>query len=138
MKYFLSHRRISLINYGKITEPNSLESIVPQGSPVLPFLFLIHTSSLFNNIRETGAHIAAFIDDITIYKSGRDIDKGITMLSKLLQICHEWYQDCHTEFDHSNKLGFVHAHKSKSRLQKKNKKIKKMANKAYATKHWLR
>lgn len=44
------------------------------------------------------------------------------MLSKLLQICHEWYQDCHTEFDYSNKLGFVHAHKSKIRLQKKKKR----------------
>jgi hypothetical protein len=40
----------------------------------------------------------------------------------VLQICHEWAQECHTEFDYGDKLGFLHVHKSKRELLKKKKK----------------
>ena len=40
----------------------------------------------------------------------------------MLQICHKWAQECHTEFDYGDKLGFLHIHKSKSGRPKKKKK----------------
>jgi hypothetical protein len=85
----LSKRRTSLIIYGKGTEPRYVNSGIPQGSPISLFLFLIYTSSLYNKIREAGAHVVGFIDDITIYKGGKDINKNTATLSKALQICHE-------------------------------------------------
>jgi hypothetical protein len=66
-----------------------------------------------HKIREAGAHVVGFIDDITIYKSGMDIDKNTATLSRVLQICHEWAQECHTEFDYGDKLGFLHVYKPK-------------------------
>jgi retron-type reverse transcriptase len=92
VNYFLSRRKISLIIDGKKTEPRYVDSGIPQGSPISPLLFLIYRSSLYNKIREAGAHVVGFIDDITIYKGGRDIDKNTATLSRMLQICHEWAQ----------------------------------------------
>ena len=51
---------------------------IPQAWPISPLLILIYTSSLHTNISECGAHVMWFIDDITIYKSSRDIDKNNT------------------------------------------------------------
>ena len=122
VKHFLTRRRTSLIIDGKKTEPRRVDSGIPQGSPISPLLFLIYTSSLYSEIRKAGAHVVGFIDDITIFTGGRDIDKNTATLSNVLQICHEWAQKCHTEFDYGDKLGFLHVHKSKRGRPKKKKK----------------
>lgn len=54
--------------------------------------FFIYTSFLYNKIREAGAHIVEFINGISVYKCARAIDKNTTILSKVLQVCHEWTQ----------------------------------------------
>ena len=95
---------------------------IPQGLPISPLPFLISKSSLYRKIREAGAHVVGFIDDITIYKGGEDIDKNTATLGRALHICHEWAQECHTEFDYGDKLGFSHIHKSKRGRPKKKKK----------------
>ena len=115
-------RRTNLIIDGKVTEPRRVDSGIPQGSPISPLLFLIYTSSLYRKIREAGAHVVGFIDDITIYKGGKDIDKNTATLGRVLHICHEWAQECHTEFDYGDKLGFLHTHTSKRGRPKKKKK----------------
>ena len=120
--YFMNKRKTRLIIDGKVTQPRRVDSGIPQGSPISPLLFLIYTGSLYRKIKETGAHVVGFIDDITIYKGGRDIDKNTATLSRVLQICHEWAQECHTEFDYGDKLGFLHIYKSKSGRPKKKKK----------------
>ena len=122
VSHFLGGRRTSLIIDGKVTEPRRVDSGIPQGSPISPLLFLIYTSSLYLKIKEAGAHVVGFIDDITIYKGGRDVDKNTATLSRVLQICHEWAQECHTEFDYGDKLGFLHIHKPKRGRPKKKKK----------------
>lgn len=53
-------------------------------------VFFIYTNFLYNKIREAGAHIVRFIDGISVYKCARAIDKNKTILSKVLQVCHEW------------------------------------------------
>jgi hypothetical protein len=112
-----------LIIDDKGTEPRYVDSGIPQGSPISPLLFLIYTSSLYNNIREAGAHVVGFIDDSIIYKGGRDIDKKTATLSRVLQICHDWAQECHAEFDYGDKLGLMHINKLKrGRPSKKRKK----------------
>ena len=122
VSHFLGRRRTSLIIDGKVTEPRRVDLGIPLDSPISPLLFLIYTSSLYCKIKEAGAHVVGFIDDITIYKGGKDIDKNTATLIKMLQICHEWAQECHTEFDYGDKLGFLHIHKSKRGRPKKKKK----------------
>ena len=121
MSHFLGGRRTSLIIHGKVAKPRRVDLGIPQGSPISPFLFLIYTSSLYCKIRETGAHAVGFIDDITIYKGGKDVYKNTATLSRVLQICHEWAQECHTKFVYGDKLGFLHIHKSKRGRPKKKK-----------------
>lgn len=58
--YLLGRRKTNLIIDGKITEPRRVDSGIPQGSPITPFLFLIYTSSLYNKIREAGAHVVGY------------------------------------------------------------------------------
>ena len=74
---------------------------------------MIYISSLYRKIRGIGAHVAGFIENITIYKDSRGIDNNIATLSRVLQICHEWAQEFRTEFGYGDKLGFLHVHKSK-------------------------
>ena len=62
-----------------------MDSGVPQGSQISPLLFLIHKSSLYNKVRETGAHVVGIINDITIDKGDRSIDKKTATLNKVLQ-----------------------------------------------------
>lgn len=114
-----------------------MNSGILQGLPVSPLLILIYISSLYRKIREIGAHVVGFIDDITIYKGSRDIDNNIATLSRVLQICHEWAQELHTEFGYGDKLGFLHVHKSKRGRPKKKKK-KPKSKKTCAADCWLR
>ncbi len=51
--------------------------------------------------------LALLMTLITIYKSGRCIDTNTATLSKMLQICYEWAQECHTGFDNGDKIGFL-------------------------------
>lgn len=92
--YFLSTRRIWLIIGGKVTELRSMDLDIPQAWPISPLLILIYTSSLHTNISECGAHVMWFIDDITIYKSSRDIDKNNTKpayrVSSTRRPCSSW------------------------------------------------
>ena len=76
VSHFLGRRRTSLIIDGKVTEPRRVDLGIPLDSPISPLLFLIYTSSLYRKIKEAGAHVVGFIDDITIYKGGKDIDKN--------------------------------------------------------------
>jgi hypothetical protein len=57
------------------------------------------------------------------YKGDRDIDKNTATLSRVLEICHEWAQECHNDFDYGDKLGFLHGYKPKRGRPSKKKKI---------------
>lgn len=95
------------------------------------------TQVLHKIILEADAHFVDFIDDITIYKGSGNINRNTKTLSKVLQICHEWAQECHTEFDYGDKLVFLHLHRSKHGQPEK-KKIKMRSKATCAPKCWLR
>ena len=68
---------------------------------------MIYTSSLYRKIRETGAHVVGFIDDITIYKGGKDIDKNTRWKSSLYVASrNEWQSDYDTP-DEINHYYFI-------------------------------
>jgi hypothetical protein len=120
--HFLSKRRTSLIIDGKKTNPRQVDFGIPQGSPISPLMFLIYTSSQYKRIKEADLHVIGFIDDITIYPGRRDVDKKTEKLKNVLQVCHDWAQECHTEFDNGDKLGFMHINKSKRSIPSKKRK----------------
>lgn len=91
---------------------------------------MIYKSSLYNKVRETGAHVVGIINDITIDKGDRNIDKKTAPLNKVLEVSYDWTQERHTEFGYDDKLGLLNVHKSKLRRPKKRKLRSK---KAYTT-----
>ena len=119
--HFLGGRRPRLIIDDKVTEPRWVDLGILQGSPIFPLLFLIYTSSLCRKIKEAGAHVVGFIDDITIYKGGKDVDENTTTLIRVSQICHEWAQEFHTKFEYDDNLEFLHFRKTKHGRPKKKK-----------------
>lgn len=136
MNYFLSRRRTSLITCDKVTELRGVNSDIPQGSPISPLLFLIYLSALYNKIREIGNHAAGFINDNSIHKGGRGIDKSTATLIKVLQICHVWGQEYYPEFDCGGKLGLLHIQNLERERPRKKEKAK--SNMAYSTDYRLR
>jgi hypothetical protein len=113
-----------LIIDGKKTDPRQVDSDIPQGSPVSPLLFLSYTSLLYKRIKKADVHVIGFVDDITIYTGSRDVDKNTEKLKNVLQVCHDWAQECHTEFDCGDKLGLMHINNLKRGRQSKKQKKK--------------
>ena len=56
-------------------------------------------------------------------------------MSKVLQICHEWVQEFHTEFENGDKLRFFHVYKLKHGGPRKKENTR---SKVCTTDFWLR
>lgn len=67
-----------------------MDSAIAQGSPISLLQFQVYESSFYDKIRKIDIHVADSIGGITIYKNGMSIDNNTAILSKVLQICHEW------------------------------------------------
>ena len=87
--HFISDRRASMLVDGVRGEEKSVDTGVPQGSPVSPLLFLLYTTPLYELIKEQGASVSGFVDDITVHVAGEKT-KNSSKLSSILKSCCEW------------------------------------------------
>ena len=95
----------------------SVDTGVPQGSPVSPLLFLLYTTPLYELIKEQGASVSGFVDDITVYVAGERTENS-SKLSSILKSCCEWVKSKSTEIDLGPKLEFIHFTKKKEKKRK--------------------
>ena len=106
----------------------SVDTGVPQGSPVSPLLSLLYTTPLYELIKEQGASASGFVDNITVYVAG-EMTENSSKLSSILGSCCEWARSRSTEIDLGPKLGFIHFTKKKRKKRKKKRKIEKREKK---------
>ena len=73
-KSFLAERKMGLAFDGEKEEIKSVETGIPQGSPVSPILFLIYIRFLFKRLRKEHPQLKfpSYIDDLAIVAEGRD------------------------------------------------------------------
>ena len=75
-------------------------------------------------IKEQGASVSGFVDDITVYVAGEKTENS-SKLSSILKSCCEWAKSRSTEIDLGPKLGFIYFTKKKEKKRKNRKKRKK-------------
>ena len=63
---FLSDRSIAISVYGYLSNPHSIKSVVPQGSVILPVLFILFIDDLLTS---TSSSILSFADDTYLSSS---------------------------------------------------------------------
>lgn len=79
VKSFLSNRRLRLAFDGQIETFKSIETGIPQGSPVSPILFLIYIRDLFQS---NAVKFISYIDDIAMTVSSTSLKKNVKILER--------------------------------------------------------
>jgi hypothetical protein len=85
---------------GNVLQSHPVEAGVPQGSPVLPIVFAIHTTGLINWVEErVQAEGLSFVDDLGWIATGNDV----TLVVRKLEACPaetiEWASRRDLQFD---------------------------------------
>jgi len=74
---FMEERRVNMWMDGKEGDSMDVEMGVPQGSPVLPVLFVIYLLGLFSRVEEKeeecGSEGISFVDDVAWVVEGEDV-----------------------------------------------------------------
>ena len=76
---FLSDRFLGLSFNGQIEQSTSINTGIPQGSPISPILFLIYIRDLFPTL---AVRVLSYIDDITLSTSSTSLKKNIRILER--------------------------------------------------------
>jgi len=80
-KSFLSERRVETVIEGNVLQSHPVEAGVPQGSPVWPILFAIHTAGLIKWVEERAhAEGLSFVDDLRWVATGKDVNQVVEKL----------------------------------------------------------
>lgn len=122
--YHFMTRRTIVMNIDSLRGPKMQRQIgIPQGSPISPLLFLVYSASLYEVVKQEGAGISGFIDDVTIWVKGRPKESS-KKLSKILEKCTIWAQSNDTAIDLGDKLGYIHFHPKLTGRMKSESKLK--------------
>lgn len=79
---------------------------------VLSTLILIYTSSLYKRVRVAACILMSLLTALVPTVAGGDVYKLTEKSKNVLQLL--WAQECHTEFDYGDKLGFMHVSKTQA------------------------
>lgn len=84
---FLIDRKIQLVIDGHDNKERTIETGIPQGSPVSSILFLIYISGVFDNVSKTSPDIMSlsFVDDLGFIASGYSVKEIVQALEKVAQ-----------------------------------------------------
>ena len=76
---------------GHLSQARPITSSIPQGGCLSPLLFIVFTSSLLNQLTQTGLHVHSFADDVKITSScPRLMQGGFNIVSKW---CSDWQME---------------------------------------------
>ena len=108
---------------GVLGKERSVETGVPQGSPVSPLLFLIYTAPLYEMIKELGARVSGFVDDITVHIEGDKAENASRLSSILKKMLRLGKVKIYGNWPGSQ-AGFIHFTKKKRKKRKEKKNPK--------------
>jgi hypothetical protein len=101
---FLSDRMLRLSFVGQIEKFSRVETVIPQGSPISPILFLIYVRELF---RQIAAKVLSYIDDISLSVASTSLKKNIRILQREVAKMYELRAKNVIQFDLA-KTEFMH------------------------------
>lgn len=86
---------------------------MPQGSPVLPILFIIYLSGAFDMIERSvkGIQSLSFADDIALLASGHSVKEVCNKLQEAAKVTIEWGHDNVVQFDAGKTEAVLLTHK---------------------------
>ncbi len=100
----------------EISNPVSINTGIPQGSPVSPILFLIYLSQLFksNAKKLVSVRLISYIDDIAIVVSSKNIRQNCRLLQNAAIKLIRWGENHYIKFDMTKTelIHFDHAKRS--------------------------
>jgi len=97
---FLSGRTVEVVIEGNVLQSHPVKAGVPQGSPVSPILFAIHTAGLIKWVDETvQAEGLSVIDDFGWIATGNDLHQVVRKLDACAAESIEWASRQDLQFD---------------------------------------
>ena len=71
----MTNQKIQLVINGYNNKEKEIETGIPQGSPVLPIVFLIYISGVFNQVLETNLGVTSlfFVDNLGFIALGNSV-----------------------------------------------------------------
>ncbi|KHJ30301.1 hypothetical protein EV44_g3340 [Erysiphe necator] len=97
VKSFMSNRSIKIRLGDTVTEETALHCGLPQGSPVLPILFMLYIEPILRVGKQRGNFIYA--DDIAILRTGRSLTECTEKITHNLERLLPWGQENALSFD---------------------------------------
>jgi hypothetical protein len=111
----MSNRRIALAFDNEKDDMKSIETSISQGSSILPILFLLYLSPLFDKIKSqySSALLLSYIDDVSILVLNEKVKQNTRMLEDKARTAFEWAHDKVITFDDSKSelIYFENTHK---------------------------
>ena len=89
---FLTNQKIQLVIDGHDNKERNIETGIPQGSPVLPILFLIYISGVFSKVSKTSPLVTSlsFVDDLGFIAYDSSVKEVIKILESVAQAVLDW------------------------------------------------
>ncbi len=117
VKCFLQNKIIDLAFDDKRQKSKKISTEISQDSFISLILFLIYIRYLFSKIRAKFENLQSFsyIDDVTLYIKGRNIDKNVKMLKNAAKIAFTWAENNAVQFNNS-KSELIHFESHKTTL----------------------
>ncbi len=101
VKCFLQNRIIDLAFDNERQKSKKISTEISQNSFILLILFLIYIQYLFSKICAKFENLQSFsyIDDVTLYVEGRNIDKNVKILKNAAKIAFTWAENNAVQFN---------------------------------------
>ena len=89
---FLTDQRVQLVIDGHINRKRDIKSGIPQGSSVLPILFLVYISGVFEKVSVSYPAISVifFVDDLGFIASGYSVKELAKTLRQVATVVLDW------------------------------------------------
>jgi hypothetical protein len=115
VRSFLTNRTATLAFDDALAQPARIHAGVPQGSPLSPILFLLYTSTLYDELRYApGTTTVGFADDTNILAFGRTTQQCVRALERAWGVCEAWAARNGMQFEPS-KCELIHFSRARAR-----------------------
>ncbi len=138
VKCFLQNRIIGLAFDDKCQKSKKISTEISQDSSISLILFLIYIWYLFSKIRAKFENLQSFsyIDNVTLYIEGRNIDKNVKILKNAAKIAFTWAENNAMQFNDS-KSELIHFESHKMTLNQRIILLNNMIIKSKTCVQWL-